>query len=85
MSDSIRITKAANGYMIEARDPEIDEANRSTDAKWRDPYVTIVCKTPQELAAAVDKLLPALCDDDDEDEENEVDSAFKQAVKEIMQ
>ena len=84
MSDSIRITKAANGYMIEARDPEIDEANRSTDAKWRDPYVTIVCKTPQELAAAVDKLLPALCDDD-EDEENEVDSAFKQAVKEIMQ
>ena len=83
MSDSIRITKAANGYLIEARDPEIDNANRGKDADWRDPYVTIICKTPQELAVAVDKLLPALCDDD-EGEENEVDSAFKQAVKEIM-
>ena len=42
MRDSIRITKAANGYMIEARDPEIEKANRSTAAPWCDPCVTIL-------------------------------------------
>ena len=80
MSDSIRISSAANGYIVEARDPEVVAKNSEKDSCWQDPYVSIICKTADELAAVVTKLLPVLAMDADED--SEMESAFEQAIKE---
>ena len=80
MNDSIRISSAANGYIVEARDPEIVAENSKKDSCWQSPYVSIICKTPEELSSVVAKLLPVLSMDTDEDADME--SAFEQAVKE---
>lgn len=61
----VKIEKAQNGYEVEVTDPKIVAANRKDDMKgpWRDPCVSYVFKTVDEvlefLKKNLDKALPA--------------------------
>jgi hypothetical protein len=64
---SLRIERAANGYVVTARDPKIEKANQSENHKgpWRDPEREFIFdtldKTLAWVKANIDKALP---DDD---------------------
>lgn len=84
MGDSIRISAAVNGYVVECRDPEIDKKNREPDSSWQDPYRQIVCKDTAEVATVLDAVLPTLVMQSEKEEaEDTFESAFTQAVKGI--
>ena len=59
----LRIERASNGYIIHARDPKIEEANRKPKGDYKDPNVDILCKTSAEvlswLKKNLDKAMPA--------------------------
>ena len=58
----IRIERAVNGYEVEMTDPKIRAANQKANSRWRDPEVSFVFKTVEEvtkfLTSNLDKALP---------------------------
>lgn len=62
MSCVAKIEKAANGYEVEMTDPKIAAANAKPGARWRDPEVSFVFKTVEEvlgfLKTNLDKAVP---------------------------
>ena len=80
---TLTIKTAVNGFTLEYRDPEIEQANRG-DGPWVDPYKTVICKTAEEVSTVVQSILPAMLADEEEDNPvDEFKSAFKQAIKEL--
>ena len=80
---TLTIKTAVNGFTIEYRDPEIEQANRG-DGPWVDPYKTVVCKTAEDVSAVVTSILPIMLLDEEEDNPaDEFKSAFRQAIKEL--
>jgi hypothetical protein len=78
MGCSVKIERAANGFEVCLRDPEIVKANAKADlskgGKWRDPEREYVFTTIDEvlkfLGKHLDKALPA----------DDYDTAFDKAV-----
>ena len=80
---TLTIKTAVNGFTLEYRDPEIEQANRG-DGPWVDPCKTVICKTAEEVSTVVQSIIPVMLADEEEDNPvDEFKSAFKQAIKEL--
>lgn len=62
MSCICKIEKAANGYEVELHDPAIAKANEKSKGSWRDPMVSHVFTSTEDvlkfLKANLDKAGP---------------------------
>lgn len=82
---TIRISCAANGYIVEVQDPDIKKDNQGADlmkggksVPWKDPNVKFTFATPQDAAdfikANIEKLFP-------DDEQSSFSKTFDMASK----
>lgn len=75
----VKIERAKNGYEVEMCDPKIKEKNESqkgVGSEYRDPYVSFVFKTVDEVMAFLEENLEKAVPMDD------FETSFNEAVKE---
>jgi len=83
---TIRISSAANGYIVEVDDPDIKKDNAGAtlkkggvDVAWRDPSVKFTFKTAKDAASFItdniDKMFP-------DEKETSFSTSFDMAAKE---
>lgn len=65
MSSGIKIEKMVNGYEVCYDDPDIEKANRTAKAGWRDPEREIAFTSKDDLIKFLEQNLEKLCSADD--------------------
>lgn len=71
-----RIERAQNGYEVEMCDPKIKAQNEKSEGSYKDPYVSYVFTSAEEVTAFLEKNLSKATPMD------EYDTSFEEAVKE---
>ena len=75
---SVRIKKAANGYEVCVKDPDIVANNRSEKGGWKDPDVSYVFTEMKGVTDFLDKNLDKILTTDDDS----YDTTFHKALME---
>lgn len=74
---SLRVEVLTNGYEVEVRDPKIDEENQKSKSSYKDPWKSYAFTTPEEVVKFIEKALPTLKPESDD----EYGTSFLQAME----